>query len=296
MRTYRIEVIAPLLDHDLSFFQAVEYFLVEALVAQLAVEGFAIAVLPRTAGLDVQRSGAELCKPAANDLCRHFRAVIGADVFWNTSGEHHVGHRLDDAKAVDPARDADGQAFPGELIDQSHEAESAAVIGLRLDKVVAPDMIAMLRPEPDAGSIVQPEPATRLVFPGYFQPLATPDPLDAITADLPTRLGQQRRDPTIAVTPVPRRQRDNRARQRIFIGSDDGRISLRSAGLVDDPAGMTFGKTILRPNAFNSLPASLGAYKFPEATSLRTCFSSDRSATRRFRRTFSRSSSFIRFA
>lgn len=50
-------------------------------------------------------------------------------MFRNASGEHHVGHRLDDAKAVDPTCDADGQTFPGKLIDQSHEAESAAVMG-----------------------------------------------------------------------------------------------------------------------------------------------------------------------
>ena len=49
---------------------------------------------------------------------------------------------------------------------------------------------------------------------------------------------------------------------------------------------MTLRETVLPPNAFNCLPAPFGAYKFPEATSLSTCFSSDRSATRRFRRTF----------
>jgi len=41
------------------------------------------------------------------------------------------------------------------------------------------------------------------------------------------------------------------------------------------------------------LPASLGGYKFPEATSASTCFSRDRSATRRRSRAFSRSRSFI---
>jgi hypothetical protein len=169
-------------------------------------------------------------------------------------------------------------------------------MGLRLDKVVAPDMIAILRPQPDARSVVQPQPTAWLLFPRYFQPLATPDPLDAMTANLPPRLGRQRRDPTIAITPIPRRQRDDHSRQRIFVGSDNRGVSLRSAGLADDPASTTFGQTILSPNAFNSLPVSLGAYKFPEATSLRTCFSSNRSATSRFKRTFSRSSSFIRFA
>jgi hypothetical protein len=54
-------------------------------------------------------------------------------------------------------------------------------------------------PEPDARSLVQPEPTARPLFSWYFQPLTTPDPLNAITADLPTRLGQQRCDPTIAM-------------------------------------------------------------------------------------------------
>ena len=39
-------------------------------------------------------------------------------------------------------------------------------------------------------------------------------------------------------------------------------------------------------------PASFGAYKFPKAMSLRTCLSSDGSATRRFSRPFCFSSSF----
>jgi hypothetical protein len=62
-------------------------------------------------------------------------------------------------------------------------------MGLRLDKIVAPDMIAVLRPQADAGSVIQPEPASWLLFPGHFQPFAAPDPLNAITADLPPRLG-----------------------------------------------------------------------------------------------------------
>jgi tRNA threonylcarbamoyl adenosine modification protein YeaZ len=84
--------------------------------------------------------------------------------------------------------------------------------------------------------------------------------------------------------------------QFIFISTDNGGVALRSAWLTDKPAGVPLRETILPPNAFNCLSAPFGAYKFPEATSLRTCFLSDRSATRRFRRTFSRSRSFIRFA
>jgi hypothetical protein len=36
-------------------------------------------------------------------------------------------------------------------------------------------MIATLWPQPDAGSIVEPEPASGSLFLGYFEPLTAPD-------------------------------------------------------------------------------------------------------------------------
>ena len=150
-------------------------------------------------------------------------------------------------------------------------------------------MIAMLRSQSNAGTVVEPQPPSRLLPFGYFGPSTAPDPLDAITANLPAGFGKKRPDPTIAIASITRSQRDNRARQRIFISPDDGGVSLRPAWLADDPAGMTFRETVLLPNALlDCLAAPLGAYKFPKATSLSTCFSSERSATRRFRRRRSR--------
>jgi hypothetical protein len=64
--------------------------------------------------------------------------------------------------------------------------------------------------------------------------------------------------------------------------------------LADDPAGLAFRELILLPDPLDSLPATFGAYKFPEEMSFNTCFSSDRSATNLFRRAFSFSRSFIR--
>ncbi|MDX6459416.1 MAG: hypothetical protein QOE55_3113 [Acidobacteriaceae bacterium] len=157
-------------------------------------------------------------------------------------------------------------------------------------------MVRVLRAQSYTRSIVEPQPTARLLPRRNLQPFATPDTLHAVLANLPAISLQQRRDATIAIASVLRSQRDNRSRQRIFIGPDDGGVSLRPAGLANDPAGMTFRETVLLPDAPDCLAAPLGAYKFPEATSLSTCFSSARSATRRFRRTFSRCSSFIRLA
>lgn len=47
----------------------------------LAVEEFAVAVLPRTAGFDVECPGSPAGQPMTHDPGGHFRAVIGVDVF-----------------------------------------------------------------------------------------------------------------------------------------------------------------------------------------------------------------------
>ena len=65
-------------------------------------------------------------------------------------------------------------------------------MGAVLDEVIGPDMIALLRPQPDARSVGQPEPAALGLFMGDLQPLALPDTLDPLVVDYPARLAQQR--------------------------------------------------------------------------------------------------------
>ena len=60
----RVVLHPPLLDHDLRFLQGVENLSIQALVPQLAVEAFAVAVLPGAPWLDVSCLGADLRDPA----------------------------------------------------------------------------------------------------------------------------------------------------------------------------------------------------------------------------------------
>lgn len=168
MRSDRVVVLAPLLYDDGGLLQAVEDFAVEAFVAQFAVEGLAVAILPWAAGSYVERLRPQRCEPVAHDLCRHLRAVVRPDMLRDAFSKHHIGHGVDDAEAVDATCNPDRQAFPGKLVDQRHEPELTAIMGLRFDEVVAPDMVTMLRPQTDAGSVVEPQPAARSLFPGYF--------------------------------------------------------------------------------------------------------------------------------
>ena len=146
MRPDGVVVLAPLLDDNLCFFQAVEDFAVEQFIAKLAVEGLAVAVLPWTAWFDEQGFGANLGEPVAHDLRRHLSTVVGPDVLRHPAFEHNVGHGLDDTEAVDAACYPDGQAFAGELINQRQQPELAAIVGLGLHEVIGPDMIAPFRP------------------------------------------------------------------------------------------------------------------------------------------------------
>jgi hypothetical protein len=75
-------------------------------------------------------------------------------------------------------------------------------VGAILDEVIGPDMIALLRPQPDARSVGQPEPAALRLLMGDLQPLASPDTLDPLVVDCPARLAQQFGDLAIAVAAV----------------------------------------------------------------------------------------------
>ena len=76
MRTDRVVVTPPGFDHDLRFFQGVEDFAVEQFVAQLAVEAFAVTILPRTSWLDVGSLRANGGDPLAQSNSNKLRAVV----------------------------------------------------------------------------------------------------------------------------------------------------------------------------------------------------------------------------
>ena len=63
MRADGVVVPPPALNDDLGFAQGVEDLAIEQLVAQAGVEAFDVAVLPRTASLDVSGLGGDNCDP-----------------------------------------------------------------------------------------------------------------------------------------------------------------------------------------------------------------------------------------
>ena len=67
-------------------------------------------------------------------------------------------------------------------------------MGAILEKVIGPDVVAALRPQPDAGTVRQPEPPAFGLLAGNLEPLTPPDALDPLVVDQPAGPAQQRRD------------------------------------------------------------------------------------------------------
>ena len=68
----------------------------------------------------------------------------------NATQDEEVRQDVDDVGRLEPPVDPDRQALSGELIDDVEHSIFPAIVGAVLDKVVGPDVIAVLGPQPDA--------------------------------------------------------------------------------------------------------------------------------------------------
>src|SRR4029077_18287879 len=259
MRPDRVVVASPALDDDLGLAQTVEDLAVEQLVAKAGVEAFNVAVLPGAASLDVSGLGADSCDPLLHGLGDELRSVVGADVTGDATQDEEVGQNVDDIDCFELAGDTGRQAFVGKLVNDIEHPISASIVGAVLDKVVGPDVIAVLRPQPDARSVGQPEPASFGLFIGDLQPLASPDALDPLVVDYPARLAQQPCDLAIAVAAVLLGKLDNIGRQTLLVLTAARDLALRRAMLSERRAGATLGDMQLRSHLLNAGTATRGA-------------------------------------
>src|SRR6202451_4488898 len=115
----------PTLSQHLHLLQRVEDLSIQKLVAQLRVETFAVTVLPRRAGFDVQRLGSYVRQPLPQLLSYELRPIVRADMLGDSMLHHGVGHNLDYVPAVQPASGTDGQALSAVLIDLTCSPKSA---------------------------------------------------------------------------------------------------------------------------------------------------------------------------
>src|SRR5262245_9803182 len=133
------------------------------------------------------------------------------------------------------------------------------VMGAVLDEVIGPDMIALLRPQPNARSVGQPQPAALGLLMGNLQPLTSPDTLDPLVVDCAARLAQQRGDLAIAVAAVLPGKLDNIGGETLLVLTAARDLALRRAMLPERRTGATLGDVQLRSHLLDAGTATRGA-------------------------------------
>src|SRR5215475_7356787 len=259
MRPDRIVMAPPAFDDDLSFLEGVEDLAIEQLITQASVEALDVAVLPRTAPLDIGNLGADSGDPSLDSLGDELRSVVGPDVTGNAAQDEQIGENVDDIDCFELAGDTDRQAFVGKLVDDIEHPISTSIVGAVLDKVAAPDVIAVLRAQPDARSVSQPQPASFGLLIGDLQPLASPDALDPLVIDDPARLAQQPCNLAIAVAAVSLGKLDNIGRQTLLVLTATRDLALRRAMVPERRAGATLGDMQLSSHMLDTGTATRGA-------------------------------------
>ena len=255
----RVVVASPALDDDLGLAQTVEDLAIEQLIAKAGVEALDVAVLPRTAPLDIGSLGADSGDPSLDSLGDELRSVVGPDMTRNAAQDEQLGQNVDDIDCFELAGDTGRQAFVGKLINDIEHPISASIVGAVLDKIVGPDVITVLRPQPDARSVGQPEPASFGLFIGDLQPLASPDALDPLVVDCPASLAQQFGDLAIAVAAVLPSKLDNVGGETLLVLTTARDLALRRAMLPERRTGATLGDMQLRSDLLNAGTATRGA-------------------------------------
>src|SRR5262249_33194038 len=241
---------------------------------------------PGAAPLDVGGFGTDSRDPLLHCLGHELRSVVGPDVSGKAPQDEQVGQNVDHIDRLELAGDTDRQAFMGELVEHVEHPVLASLVGAVLDKVVGPDMIALLRPQPNARSVGQPEPAALGVLMGDLQPLTLPDTLDPLVVDCPARLAQQFGDLAIAVAAVLPSKLDNIGGEKRPVPPSAQDPALCRAMLPERRTGATLGDMQLRSHLLNAGTATRGACRMSlssvkSETALRSrLFSSSRSLRR----------------
>jgi hypothetical protein len=118
-------------------------------------------------------------------------------------------------------------------------------------------MIALLRAQPNARSVGQPESAALGLLRWDLEPLASPDTLDPLVVNYPARLPQQFGDLAIAVAAVLPGKLDNIGRETLLVVTTAR--DLCRAMLPERRTGATLGDMQLRSDLLNAGTATRGA-------------------------------------
>ena len=219
MRSDGVLLPPPSFDQDLGFCQGVEDLAVEQFIPPFPVEGFHIAVLPGTAWCDEECLYLQALKLQPDEFSRELRLVIRTNVGGNPMRDEQARERFEHVGGPQPAGDNQRETFPRILIDDRQDLQRPSIVCPRGHEVVGPDVMLRRRAQADARAVGQPQSAPLGLFLGHLQSRTPPQACDPFVMHSPPFAPQERRDPSIAVPVILRRELDEpRAQAGLVVG------------------------------------------------------------------------------
>lgn len=276
--------------------QVFKHLTVHELVPDSAVETLSVSILPGTAWFDIQSSHADLFQPTANLLGQELTAVVATEVLRHAVSSDQVGQHVDHILAGDVSVHLQGQTLPGILVYNREPLERGPGFCPIKNKIAAPHVVFPFWTMAMTGIRPRTQGTFFPLFPGDFEPFSTPQTINAFEIHLPAGRLQHPADSSISETGMLAHQFQNLFQQSGFIISRSRLVALTGTGLIQHPAGFTFGNVECLLQMLDGLAFARRAYQFPSAISLSIALSSSASASSFLSRVFSCSRFFSRLA
>ncbi len=187
------------------------------------------------------------------------------------SDEQIVQH-LEHVVRADLASHHDRQALPRVLVQHCQQLQRTPVVRPRGHEVVRPDVAPIQRPQPDARSVVEPQPTSLRLPLRDLQPLLPPDPLHPLVLHPPALDAERVRDASLAVAAESTRESHDITSERPLVTRHSPRPALGRAWLPEHPARSPLRRPELLTYTHHTTSSALGAQKFP----LAACASGER--------------------
>ena len=141
MRAEGVVFVFPVVDEEACFCDGMEPVLVEAIVAEGAVEAFDEGVLHGFAGLDVVEVDVIALSPEMQRFAGELGAVVGSDGVGKAVG---LGERIEHGshrRTADGGIHVQGQALTGEVVHERQAAKAASAGKLVVNEIHAPALV-----------------------------------------------------------------------------------------------------------------------------------------------------------
>jgi hypothetical protein len=239
MRSSVVILVLPAGRQGFGITQAIEQLCVEKLVTDTTVKALGVAVLPGGSGLDIQRLYARQSKVITNGGGNEFRPVVTAYVAKDTTNQHDLADQGDHIHCFDAPLDLKQQAFTGILIDQAQPLQGPTVLITVMDEVPGPDIILARSHATNTTVVAVTQTTLFTLFLRHFQALTFPEAIDSLAVHTPTVEPEFGPNHPISIAWMLANQGMHGGQQERLIVRHPQRVSLRTAGLTQDPACTT---------------------------------------------------------